>query len=432
MKVVKIISRQILDSRANPTVETDVLLNDGSLGRASVPSGASIGSHEALELRDNNPKFFDGKSVYKAVGNVNHQISKAIIGLDPLDQEKVDKILIELDGTENMSNLGANAILSVSLAVAKAAAKASKKQLYEYLGYLVGNFDGYKLPLPLINIINGGKHGGWGADIQEFMVIPASASTFSQAVQIGSEVFYALGKTLQEKGYPTSVGDEGGYAPIFKKGNLEAFEILNQAVLRAGYKVGKDILYALDVASSEFTINGKYNIKSEGKNLDTNEMISWLERLVKSYPMASLEDPLSEYDWDGWEDLSKRLSDKTLLVGDDLLVTNINFLEKAISKKAANSILIKLNQIGTLTQTIKAVEMARKAGWKAIISHRSGETEDTTIAHLAVGLSTGLIKCGSVSRTDRAAKYNELLRIEEILGNKAIFDTNQALKIPNI
>lgn len=429
MKIVKIHARQILDSRGNPTVEADVILEDGTMGRTSVPSGASTGTNEALELRDNDPKFYGGKSVLKAVENVNTEISEALVGkIKVEDQEKIDQIMIDLDGIEEKSRLGENAILAVSLASAKAAAKAQKRPLYEYASYLIGNIGGYLLPLPMINIINGGKHGGWGADIQEFMIFPVGAQTFSQSLQMGAEVFHALGKVLQDKDYSTSVGDEGGFAPILKNGNAEAFELISQAVDKAGYKLKEDIVFGIDAAASEFFKDGKYHLKSENKILSSDEIVDWLAFLTDKYPIVSIEDGLAENDWDGWVKLTEKIGDRVQLVGDDLLVTNTKFLQKAIDKKAANAILIKVNQIGTLTETIKAVEMAKKANWKAVISHRSGETEDTTIAHLAVGFSAGQIKTGSLSRTDRVAKYNELLRIEEELGENAKFAGRAALE----
>lgn len=429
MKIVKIHARQILDSRGNPTVEADVILEDGSLGRASVPSGASIGTHEALELRDNDPKLYGGKSVLKAVENVNTEIADGLVGIvDAEDQEKVDQIMINLDGTEEKGRLGANSILAVSLASAKAAANYQKRPLYEYISYLIGNIGDYLLPLPMMNIINGGKHGGWGVDIQEFMIMPIGAESFSNAVQIGSEIFHSLSKVLQDKNYPTLVGDEGGFAPVLKNGNSEAFELISQAVEESGYKLKEDIVFGIDAAASEFFKDGKYHLKSENKILSSDEMVDWLAELSAKYPIISIEDGLAENDWEGWVKLTERIGDKVQIVGDDLLVTNTKFLQKAIDKKAANAILIKANQIGTLTETIKAVEMAQKANWKAIISHRSGETEDTTIAHLAVGLATGQIKTGSLSRTDRMAKYNELLRIEEELGENAKFAGRTALE----
>jgi enolase len=428
MKIKNIHARQILDSRGNPTVEADVILENGVMGRAAVPSGASTGTHEAVELRDGDMSVYLGKGVLKAVENVNTKINESLVGVvDIEDQEKIDQIMIDLDGTETKSNLGANAILAVSLASAKAAAISQSRPLYEYVSYLIGNIGEYLLPLPMMNIINGGKHGGWGADIQEFMIFPVGAKNFSHSIQIGAEVFHNLAKVLHDKGYSTSVGDEGGFAPVLKNGNTEAFELMIQATEKAGYKVGEDIVFGIDAAASEFFENGKYNLKAEGKTFTTDEMVEWLVGLSEKYPIVSMEDCLDQEDWEGWKKLTAKIGYKVQIVGDDLLVTNIKFLEKGINEKAANTILIKVNQIGTLTETIKAVEMAHKAGWKAVISHRSGETEDATIAHLVVGLATGQIKTGSLSRSDRVAKYNELLRIEESLGNDAKFAGKSAL-----
>jgi enolase len=427
MKITNIHARQILDSRGNPTVEADVTLENGVLGRAAVPSGASTGTHEAVELRDEDSKVYLGKGVLKAVANVNTKINESLMEVDVEEQERIDQIMIDLDGTENKSNLGANAILAVSLASAKAAALSQNRPLYEYVSYLIGNIGEYLLPLPMMNIINGGKHGGWGADIQEFMIFPVGAESFSQSLQIGAEVFHNLAKVLHNKGYSTSVGDEGGFAPVLKNGNGEAFELMTQAVEKAGYKLREDIVFGIDAAASEFFKDGTYELKAEGKTFSSDEMVDWLVTLSEKYPIVSMEDCLDQEDWDGWKKLTAKLGDKVQIVGDDLLVTNIKFLERGISEIAANTILIKVNQIGTLTETIKAVEMAHKAGWKAVISHRSGETEDTTIAHLVVGLATGQIKTGSLSRSDRVAKYNELLRIEEGLGNDAKFAGKSAL-----
>lgn len=426
MKIFKIHARQILDSRGNPTVEADVYLENGIMGRAAVPSGASTGINEAVELRDNDPKIYGGKSVLKAVQNVNTEISSALIGMEVYNQKEIDEKMIELDGVPNKARLGANAILSVSLACAYAAAKAKNQPLYSYIaslnGYTNGNFT---LPIPMMNLINGGKHGGWGADIQEFMILPIGGDTFSKALQIGTEVFHALSKVLKENGYPTSVGDEGGYAPILKKGNTEAFDLLSQAIAKAGYVLGKDVVFAVDAASSEFFNNGKYFLKSENRELTTDEMVKYWEELVNKYPIVSVEDALDQGDWSGWSKLTSSIGEKIQIVADDLLVTNMTFLKRGIEEKAANSILIKLNQIGTLTETLQAVSMAQKAGWTAVISHRSGETEDTTISHLVTALGTGQIKTGSASRTDRIAKYNELLRIEETLGDKAEYKGKQ-------
>lgn len=420
MKITKIHARQILDSRGNPTVEADVYLENGVMGRAAVPSGASTGIHEAVELRDNDPKLYGGKSVLKAVQNVNTEISASLLGMDVYNQKAIDEKMISLDGVANKAKLGANAILSVSLACAHAAAKTKNQPLYSYIASLNNNTNStFTLPIPMMNLINGGKHGGWGADIQEFMILPIGGETFGKALQIGTEVFHALAKVLKENGYPTSVGDEGGYAPVLKNGNSEAFDLLTQAISKAGYTLGKDVVFAVDAASSEFYNNGKYFLKSENRELTTDEMVTYWVTLVNKYPIVSIEDGLSQEDWEGWKKLTSAIGSKTQIVGDDLLVTNITFLKKGIEEKAANSILVKLNQIGTLTETMQAVNMAQTANWTAVISHRSGETEDTTISHLVTALGTGQIKTGSASRTDRVAKYNELLRIEEELGERA-------------
>ncbi len=419
MKITKIHARQILDSRGNPTVEADVTLENGVMGRAAVPSGASTGTFEAVELRDGDKSKYGGKGVLKAVENVNTVIAETLIGLDAEDQKGLDHKMIELDGSENKGNLGANAILAVSLAIAKAAALSQNKPLYQYISEIGDNSGNYQMPVPMMNIINGGKHGGWGADIQEFMIFPVSAGTFADGLRMGAEVFQNLGKVLHDKGYGTTVGDEGGYAPVLKHGNAEAFDLIIEAVNKSGYKVGEDIVFGIDAASSEFYEDGKYKLHSENRELSSEEMASWLAGLTERYPIKSIEDGLAEEDWEGWKLLTEKVGDKIQLVGDDLLVTNVKFLERGIAEKAANCILVKVNQIGTLTEAIDAVHMAQKAGWKAVISHRSGETEDTTIAHIVVGLATGQIKTGSLSRSDRTAKYNELLRIEEELGNKA-------------
>lgn len=425
MNISDIKARQILDSRGNPTVEADVILEDGTLGRAAVPSGASTGSHEAVELRDGD-KAFGGKGVTKAVMNVTGEIKAALVGHDVSDQAGIDKIMIDLDGTPNKGRLGANAILSVSMAAAKAAALSQKKPLYRYFAELAGN-DNLRLPLPMMNIINGGKHAAGSTDIQEFMIMPKGAPSFSECIRMGAEIFQALGKVLNSKGYGTTVGDEGGYAPAVKNGNAEALELISEAVAKAGYTLGQDVVLALDVASTELLEDGKYILSTEGKSLTSDEMAEFYKDLCNRFPIASIEDGLAEDDWQGWQALTSALGDKIQLVGDDLLVTNTKFLERGINEKAANAILIKVNQIGTLTETIEAVAMAHHAGWKAVISHRSGETEDTTISHLVVGLGTGQIKTGSLSRTDRVAKYNELLRIEEELGSSAVFNGSESL-----
>jgi enolase len=426
MNITSIHARQILDSRGNPTVEADVLLEDGTLGRAAVPSGASTGSHEAIELRDGETAY-GGKGVLKAVAHVNGEINESLVGHDGYDQSGIDQAMIDLDGTENKGRLGANALLAVSLAAARAAAQSKGMALYQYIADLAGNTN-IVLPLPMMNIINGGKHAAGSTDIQEFMIMPIGAQSFSHCIQMGTEIFHALGKVLKEKGYGTTVGDEGGYAPAVKNGNAEALELIAEAVQKAGYSLGTDVVLALDVASSELLENGSYQLKTEDKSLSSQQMVAFYNELTSAFPIVSIEDGLGEDDWEGWKTLTQQLGNKIQLVGDDLLVTNTKFLERAISEKAANAILIKVNQIGTLTETINAVTMAHRAGWKAVISHRSGETEDTTIAHLVVGLGTGQIKTGSLSRTDRVAKYNELLRIEEALGDNAVFAGQTALE----
>ena len=403
-------ARQILDSRGNPTVEADVILADGTLGRAAVPSGASTGSGEALELRDGDNSW-GGKSVYTAVKNVNTIIAPALIGKDASSQREVDEAMFALDGTDNKSNLGANAILSVSLAVAKAVAKSKKQPLWKYIAEMTESHA--TLPLPMMNVMNGGAHAGFATDIQEFMIICKGADTIEKALQMGTEVFHALAKVLKSKDYPTTVGDEGGFAPRVHNGNREPLELLTEAITAAGYKPGVDIVFALDAASSEFYENGKYRLKCENRELTSAEMVDWLENLVNEFPIVSIEDGLAEDDWDGWKLLQERIGKRVQLVGDDLLVTNTRLLQRGIDEKAANAILIKPNQIGSLTETIQAVKMAQSAGWNTVMSHRSGETEDVTISHLAVGLGCGQIKTGSLSRTDRVAKYNELLRISE-------------------
>ena len=427
MEIARIHARQIIDSRGNPTVEADVTLKDGTLGRAAVPSGASTGSNEAVELRDGDAAF-GGKSVYKAVENVNGVIAEALFGMDAGDQRAIDRKLIELDGTPNKGNLGANAILAVSLAVAKATAQSEKMPLYEYFRQISGAERGLRLPVPMMNIINGGKHAAGSTDIQEFMIMPVGAETFTAAIQMGAEIFHALAKVLKEKGYGTTVGDEGGYAPHVKSGNAEALELISLAVEKAGYALGDDVVLALDVAASELYEDGKYHLATENRSLSSDEMVDWLVELAGKYPIASIEDGLAEDDWAAWDKLTARSGEHLQVVGDDLLVTNVSFLKRGIDEKAANAILVKLNQIGTLSETIDAVKMAHDAGWRAVISHRSGETEDTTIAHLVVGLGTGQIKTGSMSRTDRVAKYNELLRIEEALGDQAAYSGRGALE----
>lgn len=404
-------ARWILDSRGNPTVEADVVLDDDSFGRAAVPSGASTGAAEALELRDGGDRFM-GKGVDQAVANVNDKIAPALVGHDAADQNGVDQVMLDLDGTDNKSNLGANAILAVSLAVAKAEAKSEDLPLWQYIAKLTDTQE-VSLPLPMMNIMNGGAHAGWTTDIQEYMIMPVGAPTFAEGIRRATEVFHNLGKILKEQGYPTTVGDEGGYAPHLKGGNAEPLALIEQAVTKAGYKLGDDFVLALDVASSEFYKDGKYELKNEGKSLTSDEMIDYVQNLVENNPLVSVEDGLAEEDWAGWTKLTEKLGDKIQLVGDDLLVTNVKRLQKAIDEKAGNAILIKPNQIGSLSETIAAVKLAKEHGFNTVMSHRSGETEDVAIAHLAIGLNCGQIKTGSLSRTDRVAKYNELLRIAE-------------------
>lgn len=419
MKITDVHARQILDSRGDPTVEADVTLKDGTLGRASVPSGASIGTHEAIELRDGDPLNYFGKSVLKAVQNVNGEIRSALLGFEAEDQKELDKRLIGLDGTLNKGRLGANAILAVSLAVAKAVASTKKIPLFEYVGRLTGN-DKFTLPVPLMNVINGGKHAAGSTDVQEFMIVPAGAKSFGEALRMGATIFHTLGEVLKDKGYGTTVGDEGGYAPAVRGGSEEALKLIIEAITKAGFAPGKNVFLALDAAASELREGKNYKLGREGKTFSSDEMMNWLGGLSQKYPIVSIEDGLGEDDWSGWVKFEAKYP-QLQLVGDDLLVTNTEFLRKAIKEKAGNAILVKPNQIGTLTETIEAVKMAQAAGWRTIISHRSGETEDTVIAHLAVGLNAGQIKTGSLSRTDRVAKYNELLRIEEILGKKAFY-----------
>ncbi len=413
-KIVKVKGREVLDSRGNPTVEVEVHLESGAVGRAIVPSGASTGEREALELRDGDPKRYLGKGVLKAVDNVNSVIAKALIGLEPYNQREIDKILIELDGTENKSRLGANAILGTSMAVARAAASELGIPLYQYLG---GKF-GYRLPVPLMNVINGGAHADNPLDIQEFMIVPVCGGSFREALRAGVETFHNLKKILKEKGYSTNVGDEGGFAPNISSSE-EALDTLMQAIEKAGYKPGEDILLALDVASSEFYEGGYYQF--EGKKMNAEDMVEFYKKLTDRYPIISIEDPMGENDWEGWKLVTRELGDKVQLVGDDLFTTNPKILRKGIEEGVANAILVKLNQIGTVSETLDTVMLAKERGYSAIISHRSGETEDTFISHLAVATNAGQIKTGSASRTDRIAKYNELLRIEEELGDGSVF-----------
>lgn len=405
-------ARQVLDSRGNPTVEADVYLNSGAAGRAIVPSGASTGTGEALELRDGDKKFFGGKGVSKAVWNVNHPIRDLLVG-NSANQDQVDRLMIELDGTENKSKLGANAILAVSLATARAAARAHKLPLYRYVAQLAGTTNEMCLPMPMMNIMNGGAHADWCTDFQEFMIIPKGAGTMAEAVRMGAEVFHALRDILKARGYTVMVGDEGGYGPKVEDGNNEPLDCIMEAIETAGYRPGEDIALAMDVAASEFWNHDHYELKTDGSWKTSDDMINWYEWIIDNYPMISIEDGLDESDWEGWKALTERLGDRVQLVGDDLFVTNTKLLEHGIEEKAANAILIKPNQIGTLSETIATVMLAKKAGYRTVMSHRSGETEDTTIAHLAVGLATGQIKTGSLSRSERICKYNELMRIAE-------------------
>ncbi len=413
--IEEIMAREVLDSRGNPTVEVEVLLTGGAIGRAAVPSGASTGRHEALELRDEDSGRYLGRGVLRAVENVNTLIAEELIGWDALDQAGIDDFLIGLDGTPNKSNLGANAILGVSLAVAKAAAKALGLPLYRYIGGVAAN----TLPVPMMNILNGGKHTDWqSTDLQEFMIVPVGAPSFAEALRWGAEVYHHLEVVLKERGYNTNVGDEGGFAPNLGS-NEEAIEVVLEAIQRAGYEPGEEVWIALDSAASELFRDDEYALAREGRSLTSAEMIDFYAHLVEKYPIISIEDGLAEDDWEGWKLLTQRLGDRVQIVGDDLLVTNVQRVARAIEEGAANSLLCKVNQVGTLTEAISAVRMAQRAGWTAIVSHRSGETEDTTIADLSVALSTGLIKAGAPCRSDRVAKYNQLLRIEEELGETA-------------
>jgi enolase len=414
---------EILDSRGNPTLEVEAVLDDGSNGRAAVPSGASTGVHEALELRDGDKNRYNGKGVLKAVANVNEAIARAVKGMAADEQEKIDRVLIELDGTPDKSKLGANAILGASLAIAHAAAAMKKIPLYRYLG----NANNYTLPVPMMNILNGGKHAADSTDLQEFMVMPAGAVSFAKAMQMGAEVYQSLKKVLKDRGMNTNVGDEGGFAPSLSS-NKAAVEAILDAIEAAGYKAGKDCFIALDPASSEFYKNGNYVLAREGTTLNSREMVDFYVKWVNDYPIISIEDGMAEDDWEGWQIMTEKLGRKIQLVGDDLYVTNVERLKRGIEIKASNSILIKLNQIGTLTETIEAINTARKAGWTAVVSHRSGETEDTTIADLAVGLGTGQIKTGAPCRSERTAKYNRLLKIEEELGDKCSYAGMGAFK----
>ncbi len=428
-KITKVLAREILDSRGNPTVEVDLTLADGSFGRAAVPSGASTGSYEAVELRDEDKKRYGGKGVLKAVANVNTEIKKAIVGKD-WDQKSLDKKMIELDGTENKGKHGANAILGVSMAFAHAAAKSDKMSLYKYFKKIGKTGNEVCLPVPMMNIINGGKHAENSTDLQEFMIMPIGAKSFAEALRMGAETFHALKKILKGRKLNVSVGDEGGYAPALPN-NEAAIQVIIEAIEAAGYKAGKDISIAIDGATSELfdKQKNKYILASENKELTSEEMVAFYENLVAKYPIVSIEDGLAEDDWVGYQLMTKKLGKKIQIVGDDLFVTNVKKLQEGIEKKAGNSILIKLNQIGTVTETIDAINMAKKAGYTSVVSHRSGETEDVTIADLVVGLGTGQIKTGSLCRSERVAKYNQLLRIEQELGTKAVFPGKKALKI---
>ncbi|HEX2803371.1 MAG TPA: phosphopyruvate hydratase [Sphingomicrobium sp.] len=421
--ITAIRGRQILDSRGNPTVEVDVTLEDGSFGRAAVPSGASTGAHEAVELRDGDKDRWGGKGVEKAVRSVNGEIAEALTGHDAEDQGEIDSSMIALDGSDNKGRLGANAILGVSLACAKAAAKAAGLPLYRYLG------DGTAamLPVPMMNIVNGGAHADNPIDFQEFMIMPVGAASFSEALRCGTEVFHALKSALHSKGLSTAVGDEGGFAPDLKSAR-DALDFIIGSIETAGYSAGKDVLIALDPASTEYYRDGKYQLQGEALSLGSDEMVDYFEKLVADYPIASIEDGMAEDDWAGWKAITERLGDRVQLVGDDLFVTNVKRLARGIEDGVANSILIKVNQIGTLTETIAAIRLAQGHNYTAVMSHRSGETEDSTIADLAVGLGTGQIKTGSLARSDRVAKYNQLLRIEEGLGDRAVYPGAEAIK----
>ena len=415
MSLIKFVTaREILDSRGNPTLEVDVITESGFMGRAAVPSGASTGEHEACELRDGDKKRYLGKGVLKAVKNIQDVIGPKILGMDVVSQTEIDRLMIELDGTENKSKLGANAILGVSLACAKAASESVGLPLYRYLGGPLTT----RMPVPMLNIINGGSHADNACDFQEFMIIPHGAPSFREGLRYGTEVFHSLKKVLQDDGLSTGVGDEGGFAPDLKS-NTHALDVIMTAIDKAGYKAGKDISIALDVAASEFYKDGKYVLASENRSLDSSEMVNLLSEMVEKYPIISIEDGLDENDWDGFKKLTDACGDRVQIVGDDLFVTNKKFLQKGIDEKAANAILIKLNQIGTLTETLETIKLATKNGYNSVISHRSGETEDTTIADLAVATGVGQIKTGSASRTDRICKYNQLLRIEEQLANSS-------------
>ena len=420
-EIKSIRAREILDSRGNPTVEADVVLTSGIVGTASAPSGASTGSREALELRDEDSTRYFGKGVLAAVDNINSKIQKSLIGMSVVEQKTLDQIMLDLDGTDNKSRLGANSILAVSLAISKAASKDLGIPLYTHIARLSGNDQNLSLPVPMMNIINGGEHADNNVDIQEFMIQPTGARSFKEALRYGAEIFQALKTVLKKQGLNTAVGDEGGFAPNLPS-NAAALDSILNAIEIAGFEAGKDIHLALDCAASEFCIDGKYNLAGENKSFNSEEFVDYLEGLTKSYPILSIEDGMDESDWEGWAKLSAQIGDRVQLVGDDLFVTNTDILEKGINQNIANSILIKFNQIGSLTETLAAINMAKNSSYTAVISHRSGETEDTTIADLAVATSSGQIKTGSLCRSDRVAKYNRLLRIEEELGEKSIYN----------
>ena len=415
-KIINIIGREILDSRGNPTVEADVILDNGVIGRAAVPSGASTGQREAVELRDGDNARYLGKGVLNAVAAVNGELADAIVGMNASDQQAIDEKLIAIDGTENKGRLGANALLAISMASARAAANDAELPLYRYFG----GDDATTMPVPMMNIINGGSHADNSVDFQEFMIIPVGAPSFAEAVRYGAEVFHALKAVLKGRGMNTAVGDEGGFAPDLPS-NESAIEVILEAITNAGFEAGKDIMLGLDTASSEFFHDGKYVLESEGRSLSSEQLVALFESWVNKYPIISIEDGMDENDWNGWKLLTDRIGDRVQLVGDDLFVTNTSILAKGIEKDIANSILIKVNQIGTLTETLAAIDMAKEAGYTAVVSHRSGETEDTTIADLAVATSAGQIKTGSLSRSDRVAKYNQLIRIESELGERATY-----------
>ncbi len=423
--IESIYAREILDSRGNPTVEAEVLTAEGAVGRASVPSGASTGEHEAWELRDGDKKYYSGKGVQKAVKHINTEIAAALEGWLVTDQSGIDKLLLQLDGTANKSNLGANALLAVSLAVAKAGAMTSDQPLYRY----IGGTDAHVLPVPMLNILNGGKHADNSTDMQEFMILPVGAASFAEGLRMGVDVYHSLHKVLKAKGYGTNVGDEGGFAPSLKS-NAEAIEVILSAIDKAGYKAGEQVAIGIDCAASELYNDDdkKYHLDKEKKKLSSDEMIAYWQDWVKQYPIVSIEDGLDENDWDGWKKLTKALGDKIRLIGDDFLVTNPSFIERAIKEQACNALLCKVNQIGTLSESIAAVRLSHRAGWGVAVSHRSGETEDTTIADLVVALNTGLIKTGAPARGERTAKYNQLLRIEEDLGEAAVYAGRMALR----